>query len=302
MTVAAPRACLIALVGAALAHPAGAAPEALRARVLAHVRDRQPELLHEYAAFLALPNVASDAEAIRRNAEHVVGMLAKRGIAARLLDGAGRTARRLRRAAGGRPEDRGPLRALRRPARRARALGEPAVDAGAARRAARPRARARSTSATLRGPLDGEWRIFARSASDDKAPDPGDRSGARRAAGDRRAPLRQPQAVLRRRGGGRLAAPRARSWRANRELLRADAWLLCDGPVHQSRRMQVVFGARGVTDVEITRLRPVAVGPQRPLRQLGAQPGGGARAPGRGPARPGRPDRDRRLLRRRARR
>ena len=39
---------------------------------------------------------------------------------------------------------------------------------------------------------------------------------------------------------------------ANRELLRADAWLLCDGPVHQSRRMQVVFGARGVTDVEIT--------------------------------------------------
>jgi acetylornithine deacetylase/succinyl-diaminopimelate desuccinylase-like protein len=42
----------------------------------------------------------------------------------------------------------------------------------------------------------------------------------------------------------------------NRELLRADAWLLCDGPVHQSRRPQVVFGARGVTDVEITLYGP----------------------------------------------
>jgi acetylornithine deacetylase/succinyl-diaminopimelate desuccinylase-like protein len=42
----------------------------------------------------------------------------------------------------------------------------------------------------------------------------------------------------------------------NRELLRADAWLLCDGPVHQSRRPQLVFGARGVTDVEITLYGP----------------------------------------------
>ena len=30
------------------------------------------------------------------------------------------------------------------------------------------------------------------------------------------------------------------------ELLRADAWLFCDGPVNQTRRMQVYFGARGV--------------------------------------------------------
>jgi len=35
---------------------------------------------------------------------------------------------------------------------------------------------------------------------------------------------------------------------------------LCDGPVHQSRRMQVFFGARGETDLEIT-----TYGPARPL-------------------------------------
>src|SRR5438105_8621504 len=42
--------------------------------------------------------------------------------------------------------------------------------------------------------------------------------------------------------------------------LAADVWMICDGPVHQSRRMQLYFGARGVTDVEMT-----VYGPARPL-------------------------------------
>jgi len=43
-------------------------------------------------------------------------------------------------------------------------------------------------------------------------------------------------------------------------LRRTDAWILCDGPVHQSHRMQVYFGARGTTDLELT-----AYGPNRGL-------------------------------------
>jgi acetylornithine deacetylase/succinyl-diaminopimelate desuccinylase-like protein len=35
-------------------------------------------------------------------------------------------------------------------------------------------------------------------------------------------------------------------------LLASDGWIFADGPVHQSRRQQVVLGARGVTDVVIT--------------------------------------------------
>jgi len=35
-----------------------------------------------------------------------------------------------------------------------------------------------------------------------------------------------------------------------KSLLASDVWLICDGPVHQSRRQQIVFGARGVTIVE----------------------------------------------------
>src|SRR3712207_7424094 len=38
----------------------------------------------------------------------------------------------------------------------------------------------------------------------------------------------------------------------NKELLAADAWVICDGPVHQSGRKQVVFGVRGDTNVEVT--------------------------------------------------
>jgi len=48
-----------------------------------------------------------------------------------------------------------------------------------------------------------------------------------------------------------------------RDLLNADAWLMCDGPVHQSGRKQVVFGARGDVNVDVTvygALRPLHSG------------------------------------------
>ena len=37
-----------------------------------------------------------------------------------------------------------------------------------------------------------------------------------------------------------------------KDLLASDVWLICDGPVHQSRRQQIVFGARGITTLDIT--------------------------------------------------
>ena len=39
---------------------------------------------------------------------------------------------------------------------------------------------------------------------------------------------------------------------ANKDLLSGDVWLICDGPVNQSRRQQIVFGARGVQTLDIT--------------------------------------------------
>jgi acetylornithine deacetylase/succinyl-diaminopimelate desuccinylase-like protein len=242
-------AALLALGLSAPARPEEAGP-ALRARVSAHVRERQAHLLREYVELLALPNLASDGPGIARNAAHIVGMLQRRGVEARLLDGEG-----------GPPVVYGELRAGAprtvvlyahydgqpvEPERWTSPPWTPVLRDGPLRPGART-----LDLASLDPPLDGEWRLFARSASDDKAP-----ILAILAALDAlRASAVPPSVNLKlffegeeEAGSPHLAAVLAR----NRERLRADAWLLCDGPVHQSRRMQVVFGVRGVTDVEIT--------------------------------------------------
>ena len=46
----------------------------------------------------------------------------------------------------------------------------------------------------------------------------------------------------------------------HKDLLAADAWIICDGPVHQSGRKQVVFGVRGDQNVDLT-----VYGAKRPL-------------------------------------
>jgi hypothetical protein len=45
-----------------------------------------------------------------------------------------------------------------------------------------------------------------------------------------------------------------------KSMLNSDMWVICDGPVHQSGKKQVVFGVRGDTHLELT-----VVGPKRPL-------------------------------------
>jgi acetylornithine deacetylase/succinyl-diaminopimelate desuccinylase-like protein len=40
------------------------------------------------------------------------------------------------------------------------------------------------------------------------------------------------------------------------DRLQADVWMICDGPVHPSGQPQVVFGVRGIADVEITAFGP----------------------------------------------
>src|SRR6185295_11471267 len=99
--------------------------------------------------------------------------------------------------------------------------------------------------------FDPESRLYARSAGDDKAPvvallaalDALDEVGIR------------PTVNLKFffEGEEELGSPHlAQMLAAYRDLLAADLWLFCDGPVHQSRRPQIVFGARGITSFEIT--------------------------------------------------
>jgi acetylornithine deacetylase/succinyl-diaminopimelate desuccinylase-like protein len=251
-----PALVIAAFIGLAASTKAAHPP--LAETVRAHVRATAPDILREYASFLALQNLASDADGIRRNAEHVVAMLARRGVAARLLDGKG-----------GPPAVYGAIDvgAARTVALYAHYDGQPVTASDWARPPWTPvlrdgplRPGSRDIGlADLRGPVDGEWRLFARSSSDDKAPIQAIVSAldALGAAGAR--PAVNVKLLLE--GEEEAGSPHLRAvLEANRALLQADAWLFCDGPVHQSRRFQLAFGARGVQTLEVT-----LYGPRRAL-------------------------------------
>src|SRR5262245_45565696 len=48
-------------------------------------QEHQAEILGEFTTLLSIPNIASDGENIRRNADALVAMLEKRGVGSRLL-------------------------------------------------------------------------------------------------------------------------------------------------------------------------------------------------------------------------
>ncbi len=107
--------------------------------------------------------------------------------------------------------------------------------------------------------IDPEWRIYARGASDDKTP-----FGALAAALDALASAgidRSVDLVFLFEGEEESGSPNLdRYMEMLAPRLRADAWLLCDGPVHQTRNPQVAFGVRGFTGFHLT-----VYGPEREL-------------------------------------
>lgn len=107
--------------------------------------------------------------------------------------------------------------------------------------------------------IDPEWRVYARGASDDKTP-----FAAITTALDilTSANLeRTVDLVFLFEGEEESGSPNLGEYM---ELLApslaADAWLLCDGPVHQSRLPQVAFGVRGYSGFDLT-----VYGPEREL-------------------------------------
>src|SRR5204862_5448099 len=84
--------------------------------------------------------------------------------------------------------------------------------------------------------IDPEWRLYARSAGDDKAPIIGMLAAldALRAAG--MTPAVNLRFVFE--GEEEAGSPHlAQYLQKYDKKLHSDAWILCDGPVHQSRRM-----------------------------------------------------------------
>jgi acetylornithine deacetylase/succinyl-diaminopimelate desuccinylase-like protein len=100
-------------------------------------------------------------------------------------------------------------------------------------------------------PFDPESRLYARSAGDDKAPI----LAMMTAIDALRASGLTTRSNIKFAFEGEEEANSAnleKIFTAHRKELAADLWLVCDGPVHQTRRQSIVFGARGISAVDVT--------------------------------------------------
>jgi acetylornithine deacetylase/succinyl-diaminopimelate desuccinylase-like protein len=211
-------------------------------------------IVGEFVDLLAIPNVARDAADIRKNALAVSAMLEKRGVKTRRLE-----------VAGAPPVVYGEIPvpgATRTIVFYAHYDGQPLDPKEWATPPWQPTLRDRALDKDGRpiplpdaGKFDPEWRLYARSASDDKAPIVAIATAldALKAAGI----LLRSTIKFVFEGEEEAGSPHlAQIIAANKELLRGDVWLICDGPVHQSRRQQIVFGARGIVTIDITLYGP----------------------------------------------
>jgi len=202
-------------------------PAALSARQWRQAHEQT--ILQEFMNLLAIPNVASDSATIRQNAAAIQQTFEKRGVKTRLLNAPGAPP-----AVYGEISQPGAARTI---VFYAHYDGQP-LDP-------------KEWATPPWQPVIRDGRIWARSASDDKAPILA-LATALDALHAAHIPLHANIKFVFE-GEEEAGSPHFQQiLAANQDLLRADVWLICDGPVHQSRRQQIVFGARGVTDLEIT--------------------------------------------------
>ena len=224
-------------------------------RIRKYVNNNAGKIINEFSEFLSLPNVASDPEGQQKNASFIMAMMNKRGInKVKLLNAS---------TAGVPPAvygeamvpgakltlifyahyDGQPIN----PSQWAKELDPfkptlfvDAIDKG---------------GSNIPFPADGkfkdEWRIYSRSASDDKAGvdailngyDAINKSGLTQGCnikfffeGEEEAGSPHLNEILEK----------------HKALLQSDLWIICDGPVHQSGKNQIVFGVRGDTHLDLT--------------------------------------------------
>ncbi len=254
-----PKLALLTLL-LALTYPTAAqtSPAAQAARQ--YRQQHEHEIINEYTRLLALPNVASDLPNIRRNAALIVEMLERRGVKTQLLE-----LPEVPPVVYGEILTPGATRTLIFYAHYDGQPVEPVKWVGGdpfkpTLRSAALEAGGKDIPFPAKGqPFDPEWRLYARSTGDDKAPI----ISICAALDALHANNLTPNANLKFffEGEEEASSPHLQQYAEKyRDLLRADAWLICDGPVDQTRRPQVVFGARGVTGLEIT-----VYGPRREL-------------------------------------
>ncbi|NGP90043.1 M20/M25/M40 family metallo-hydrolase [Fodinibius halophilus] len=228
-----------------------------------YYEDNGADILNHYKEYLRIPNVASDIPNIRRSAQYLVKEFEKRGAEMELLELPDR-------------KDVPPVvygeitvpNAERTLILYVHYDGQPVDTTNWTHHPWTPKLYSKSMEEggePIAFPhsneqVDPDWRIYARSASDDKAPIP-----ALLAALDA---LKTSDIGLTSNikfffdGEEEAGSPHIRQYleRYKSKFDDGDLWVFLDGPKHQSGRPQVVFGVRGVTGMEIT-----VYGTRRPL-------------------------------------
>lgn len=244
-----------ALLAAFLMVPSVASPLAAQSGqdvARSHREAHEPALLRDFARLLALPNVASDAENIARNAAWIRDRLEEVGVDAELL--------RLRNAP---PIVYGTLTvpgATRTLGIYVHYDGQPANPDEWTHPPFEPTLYSRSMEeggAPIPFPGDGEavdpeWRIYARSSGDDKAPIAAILPVLHsfREAGI----VPTSNLVFLLEGEEEAGSPHLQEYlETYRDRFDpVDVWLFFDGPAHQSGRPQLTFGVRGSMEMEVT--------------------------------------------------
>lgn len=221
----------------------------------------ESRIVRELVEFLSIPNVASDIPNMQKNASRLAEMLHARGIETQLFAIAGRGS-----VVFGRLTVPGAMRTI---AFYAHYDGQP-VDASAwtdgapfnpvlrdaAIEAGGKRIPFPELSAQHAALYKDDWRIYARSSSDDKSP-----IVALLAAVDALRAKKIPLAVNLKvilEGEEESGSPNLeRTLLEHRDLLAADVLITGDGPVHQSGRPLVFFGNRGVLGFNISVYGPI---------------------------------------------
>ena len=218
-----------------------------------HCRTAGPAIISEFADLLALPNVSADLPDVERVAAHIVTMLDQRGVTARTEQIVGSAPVVI----GHRTIDPdAPTIGVY-----AHYDGQPVtgqdwhtppftptiVDSDG------------NTIDRISDAIDPHWRIYARSSSDDKAPVQALVTALDAMATADVEPTVNLVCLFE--GQEEAGSPDLSAYLdAHADELDADVWLICDGPFHQTGQPQVIFGVRGIAQVDIT-----VYGPTRPL-------------------------------------
>ncbi len=229
-------------------------PETLKVR--AYRTQNEHKIIQEYLSFLSLPNIASDTANISRNTRFIMNMMKERGIGnVQLLPASTQGAPP---AVFGEVTVPGAKQTLIfyahydgqpvNPAQWTNGLSpfEPRLFSAALDK--------QGTSIPLppeETPFNPDWRIFARSASDDKAGVYAILNGYAALA---KSGL-QPTCNLKFFFEGEEEAGSTHLneiLEKHKALLGSDLWIICDGPVHQTGRKQIVFGVRGDAHLDLT--------------------------------------------------